>query len=520
MRKYKLWIVAFLLTALSVSAQAQTDKFFKNADQFFKAHVNKGRVDYKTIHSSDESLNALLSQIDNFPLNSVDNNTRQAFMINAYNLLVIKGIINDYPTKSPLDIGGFFDQKKYSVAGEKITLNTLEKEWLFAKYKDERFHFVLVCAALSCPPIISEAYLPGTLEKQLEEQTRKALNDPSFIRVKSADKTVELSQIFEWYKSDFPKDVIQFINKYRQQAIPQSYKVGYYNYDWTLNAGSSGQNPRPTPSPGNSSNLQTYTPSVLLKKGQSEVKLFNSIYTQTESRDRQGESIPASIRQSYFNATFNFNWGVSKSSKVNLGFDLLFTTYAEGRSVLAPLGASSEFNESVLAAFGPAIRFVPFKNISQISVRSAFWFPGESSLENRDGRFVAHDRYTWFTQVFFDQKLSTQWRLFLEADLLYRFSKNSDRPDFFRLPLTSILSFFPGSKSSIYITYQYSPRYETVSNAFDSQFGLSQWFMLAGLGAKYQLTSSIELELAYSNFFASRNDGAGSTFNLGLRVIR
>ena len=153
-------------------------------------------------------------------------------------------------------------------------------------------------------------------------------------------------------------------------------------------------------------------------------------------------------------------------------------------------------------------------------MRSAFWFPGGSSLESRDGFFVAHDRYTSFNQVFFDTALSDRWRLFTEVDFLYRFAKEDGQEDFFRTPITGILSYFPTPNISLYGLYQYSPRYETVSNGFDEQFGLSQWFMQAGAGIKYQISPSTEIELSYTNFFASRNDGGGETFNLGFRWIK
>ena len=123
-------------------------------------------------------------------------------------------------------------------------------------------------------------------------------------------------------------------------------------------------------------------------------------------------------------------------------------------------------------------------------------------------------------QVFFDQKLSDRWRLFLEADLIYRFSTNAEQVDFFRTPVTGILSFFPSQKISLFAIYQYSPRYQVVSNGFDEDFGLSQWFQQAGLGFKYQLTKNLEIESSNTNFFASKNDGGGSTLNIGLRWIK
>ena len=102
--------------------------------------------------------------------------------------------------------------------------------------KEARFHFVLVCAGLGCPPLINKAYKPSSLEAQLQRQTEIALNNPDFIKVKG--NKVQLSQIFEWYKGDFTQDgtEIDYINKFRKEAISEKAKVSYYSYDWRLNS--------------------------------------------------------------------------------------------------------------------------------------------------------------------------------------------------------------------------------------------------------------------------------------------
>ncbi len=139
--------------------------------------------------------------------------------------------------KSPLDKSGFFDIKKHEIGGELITLNDIEHKLLRASFpKEPRFHFVLVCAGLGCPPIINKAYMPSTLDAQLEQQTILALNDPLFIRVNK--NKVRISQIFKWYKSDFTKEVnslVDFINQYRTEKLPERAQVSFYTYNWALN---------------------------------------------------------------------------------------------------------------------------------------------------------------------------------------------------------------------------------------------------------------------------------------------
>jgi hypothetical protein len=212
-------------------------EFFSKADTFFSTYVKNGKVNYKAIKENPASLNELIDLADGITVSKTDKNTYQAFWINGYNLSVIKGIVDNYPIKSPLDKAGFFDKTKYSIGGKSITLNDIENKLLRGNFpKEARFHFVLVCAGLGCPPIISNAYLPNTLDSQLQKQTKIALNNPNFIKVKG--KKVQLSQLFEWYKGDFTqggKSQIDYVNQYRNEKIDSNAKVSYYNYNWALN---------------------------------------------------------------------------------------------------------------------------------------------------------------------------------------------------------------------------------------------------------------------------------------------
>lgn len=234
MKKY-LIIVLALISFKGVSQDI--NMFFEKADVFFKKNVVNGKVTYSNIKESPKELNELMVLAKTISVSKGNKNTYQAFWINAYNLSVIKGIIDNYPTNSPLDNPGFFDKTTYSLAGKTITLNAIEHKLLRAQFKDARFHFVLVCGAVGCPPLISKAYLPSTLDKQLTKQTKIALNG-SFLRVNVKKKRVEASQIMEWYKGDFTMNgisEIDFINTYRTEKIPNNFKLRYFQYNWNLN---------------------------------------------------------------------------------------------------------------------------------------------------------------------------------------------------------------------------------------------------------------------------------------------
>ena len=223
--------------AIGTGLSQGTSEFFSKADTFLNAYVKDGRVDYKTIKKNPEGLNELIEMAKGISVSKDKPEEYQAFWINGYNLTVIKSIIENYPLKSPLDVSGFFDKTKHDIGGENIVLNDIENKLLRACFPSEpRFHFVLVCAGLGCPPIINQAYMPATLDEQLEKQTKSALNDPNFIRV---DKNkAKVSQIFEWYSKDFTKNgqsLVEFINTYRSEKLPENTKISYYTYDWTLN---------------------------------------------------------------------------------------------------------------------------------------------------------------------------------------------------------------------------------------------------------------------------------------------
>ena len=232
MRKKIITLLIVVAFASSVSAS----DFFTSANQFFSKYVGNGEVNYSAIKSNASDLKNLLNQIASYDLKSVDANTKKAFMINAYNILAIQGIIDKYPVKGPMNVPNFFDSKVYTVAGEKMSLNGLEKGKLYPFAKDPRLHFVLVCAAESCPKLASFSFVPDKLEQQMQSQTELVLNDPEFTR-RNKHK-FQISEIFNWYQGDFTKtgkSIPEYINAYLKEKIPANAKISYYAYSWTLN---------------------------------------------------------------------------------------------------------------------------------------------------------------------------------------------------------------------------------------------------------------------------------------------
>lgn len=512
--KYSFAIIFFLFSA-TISTQAQSsidNQFFEKVDAFMKSNVKNGQVDYANL-TKDKNLSSLVGTVATAKLNGLDSKTKQAFYINAYNLLVIKGAIDNYPLSSVLKVNGFFDAKKVKVAGESITLNQLEKDKLLKTYKDSRFHFVLVCGANGCPPITDFAYMPAKLEEQLEQQTRKALNDNDFIKVNNSAQTAQLSQIFNWYKDDFggnKSSAIDFINKYRSTKIPASYKVSFYEYDWSLNTqgGATGSIETNT---SNSANDNRYVVSAAIPKGTTETKIFNNLYT-----ERTGNGEQLTDRSTFFTTSLSFLYGVS--NRFNAGIDMRYRRVnkdAADTSPFAVLGnPSTAQTRQGITSVGPKIRWAPTSALPNFSIQSTFSIPVGKDLEGTaDEPYIDWDGSTWWTQFFNDFTIGDRFSLFSEVDVLIEDIGDEADLNRFSTPVTAILSFFPNPKTTLYVLGSYSPYWQ---KEFD-------YFAQAGVGAKYQVSSDFEIELLYTGFtngFLQSVNGQASTFNIGFRYSK
>lgn len=226
----KILFLIILFATFGASAQSE---FFAKADAFFQAYVDdKGGVAYDKVKDDQSDLNELVTMIAESDFEAYDAQTQKAYMINTYNVWVIEQVVDLLPLKSPLDNPKFFNGIEHTMGGKSYTLDGLEKGRLYVEHPDSRLHFVLVCAAKSCPPLANYGWGPEGLEADLEERTKEVLNLDWFIRV---DKKVSASQIFSWYKKDFEKDgkLIDYIARYREGV--EGKKVTFYQYDWKLN---------------------------------------------------------------------------------------------------------------------------------------------------------------------------------------------------------------------------------------------------------------------------------------------
>ncbi len=280
------------------------------------------------------------------------------------------------------------------------------------------------------------------------------------------------------------------------------------------------------------SNVQTFTPSKLLSKGQWDIKFFNSIYTQTERTDARSTSVTID-RETFFTNTTEIFTGVSKNSRINVGvvFQVRSNTLGgQGALDVLSFEDNSGDRRSGVSTIAPAIRVQPFRSLSTFSFTSAFIIP---VFEDQPGGFLDQRSFAWETKFFYDRTFgANKWQVFTEVDTKLNLGDNRENvaPDensserfagtSLFLPLSAFLSYFPSSKSTVFVNAQQTFLIGIDNPQFNGGENFSQNATQLGLGAKYQLTQVLNIEGSFGKFVRGNNfQGLGQTFSIGLRAL-
>ncbi|WP_156860736.1 DUF547 domain-containing protein [Leptospira fainei] len=237
---YILLIVSILPSSLSAFDHKHTVW-----DTLLKKHVRSGLVDYvafkKDIASFDSYLKNL-SSVTSAEYSKFNESEKLTFLINAYNAFTVKLILDHFPVKSIKEIGSLLSspwkQEFFELLGERRNLDWIEHGKLRKDFKEPRIHIAINCASLGCPPLLNESFKSIYIKDQLNKISKAFLQDPSRNYYDSAQKTLYLCKIFDWFKEDFTRDggsLIDFYNKNSGSTIPSGTSIKFKDYDWSLN---------------------------------------------------------------------------------------------------------------------------------------------------------------------------------------------------------------------------------------------------------------------------------------------
>jgi hypothetical protein len=244
--------------------------------EFLGKYVSRdGMVDYKTLTRKKLELAALLDKfrgLNRNDYNSWSKDDKLAFWINAYNLELIRIIMENYPIESNRmlrlfwppnsikHIKGIWDEHKFIIMDEEFTLREIEQRFFQNEFAEPRVLLAMSYASISGVPLRNEAYCGQNLSAQLDDQVKKFIAGSHALKIDRENQTVSLSSLLNptWYGEQFVakygtdlkfkqqepavRAVLNFLMKYiPPQDIDYletgNYTIGYLRYDWTLNEG-------------------------------------------------------------------------------------------------------------------------------------------------------------------------------------------------------------------------------------------------------------------------------------------
>lgn len=233
-------------------------------DRVLKTYVNEiGEVDYAALKKNPAELDRYVTSLgtaspqnrpDMFPARA----DQLAYWINAYNAFVLRAVAAEYPVKSVRDLGAlysFFWRRKFVAGGREMTLNHLEDDIIRKGFREPRIHFMLVCAALSCPFLLQDALTGPKLNDQFDAAARQFINQRRNFTVDAASNTVYLSGLYNlrnYDRDDFlpalqeknpsrKLTMLDYLRPYLNAANRKALdalrepRIRFYDYDWSLN---------------------------------------------------------------------------------------------------------------------------------------------------------------------------------------------------------------------------------------------------------------------------------------------
>lgn len=231
----------FLYANLGLADNKTGNNLHAPFNNVLEGNVDNGQVNYSAIRAHPE-FDTYIESLKTKPAFN-GRNEELAYWINAYNALVIKGILDGGSPSSFFGRNSFFKGDQYQLAGMSINLNDLERK-VIIPIGEPRIHFAINCASASCPKLRQQVFSAEELETQLEHAAKEFINDTTRNKFDPAAKTASISKIFDWFKEDFVQhsgSVQKYLSTFvadegiATQLRNEEYKIRYLKYDWSLN---------------------------------------------------------------------------------------------------------------------------------------------------------------------------------------------------------------------------------------------------------------------------------------------
>ena len=259
-------IAALALLTVAAPRAQQPTIVLGPLDLILETYVRDGYVYYRALKAERRRLDSYVNSLANAEVEKRTKNEQIAFWLNAYDALVLRTVIDNYPAprrsteypqRSIRQTPGAFERLPHRVAGRTLTLDQIEQTVL-SKFNDPRLHFAVARGAVGGGRLRSEPFAADLLERQLAEVASECVTRAECTQVDGVANKLMASSIFSWHdkafvdayadkappayanRSPIERAILGFVRPKLLQTEwdfleKNTFQLAYKPFDWSLN---------------------------------------------------------------------------------------------------------------------------------------------------------------------------------------------------------------------------------------------------------------------------------------------
>lgn len=262
-------VAASVLPLTGQTTPSSVTPLHRPLDEMLDIYVRDGFVYYNAVRSDRAKLDRYIASLNGATATEHSDGSRaqqQALWINAYNALVLRTIVDnwpirrratEYPATSIRQIPGAFDRLTHRVAGRTVTLDGIEKD-ILTPLGDARVLLALGRGTVGGGRLRSEAFDAARIERQLAAVAAESMRRKEIAHIDQAANQVRVSPIFSWREAAFVASLSDKADEIFTQRSPleravlaliephlvgseleflekNTFRVVFQDFDWRLN---------------------------------------------------------------------------------------------------------------------------------------------------------------------------------------------------------------------------------------------------------------------------------------------
>ncbi|MCC7529839.1 MAG: DUF547 domain-containing protein [Candidatus Melainabacteria bacterium] len=222
-----------------------TYRFDKYA-QLLKEFVKDHSVDYAALKKSPLLKESMREIAHISPAKMINDKERLSYWLNVHNLIAIKEIADHFPITDLKQLGNDPTRRKFTVGGDKLSLQTIKNEKIEPLFNDNYPEevFLMCGGAIGHPWILDHPVVPDRMDKDMKEASYLWVCEPTTVAFDKYKGRFDLGPYLQWHEGLFEKRygspidfVMSFLNDDAREAIASVTIIKGYAlpFNWTVN---------------------------------------------------------------------------------------------------------------------------------------------------------------------------------------------------------------------------------------------------------------------------------------------